>query len=42
MLRKIIGSNYDAPVQAFLNRNSDGRKVVDLCTGAGRWYDICL
>ncbi|KAI9448628.1 S-adenosyl-L-methionine-dependent methyltransferase [Lactarius psammicola] len=37
LLRMIIGSNYDAPVRELLNSNPGGRKVVDLCTGAGHW-----
>lgn len=37
LLRMIIGSNYDAPVRELLNTNPGGRKVVDLCTGAGHW-----
>jgi len=38
LLRKIIGSNYDAPVHELLNDNRHHeRKVVDLCTGTGHW-----
>ena len=37
----IIGSNYDAPVRELLSSNPGGRKVVDLCTGAGHWCVIC-
>jgi hypothetical protein len=35
-----IGSNYDAPVRELLNNNPKERKVVDLCTGTGRWYVV--
>lgn len=37
LLRMVLGSNYDAPVRELLNSSPGGRKVVDLCTGAGDW-----
>jgi len=43
LLRKILGSNYDAPVHELLNDNRHNeRKVVDLCTGTGHWYVVDL
>jgi ubiquinone/menaquinone biosynthesis C-methylase UbiE len=39
LLRELLGGNYVAPVRDLLVQRSQQRqiKVLDLCTGTGKW-----
>lgn len=40
LLKELLGGNYVGPVRDLLARRSLQRqiKVLDLCTGTGKWY----